>query len=76
MRDDLTALVCRCVEVRIIHHFAGAPTTKVEVTDGGYALRRVPGDEQFTILARKAWDGVTMRGEGKTIGEAVRKIHD
>ena len=76
MTDDLTALARRCVEIRVIHHFAGEPSSKVAAIDGGYTLREVPGDESFTILARKPWDGTAMRGEGKTIEEAVRNLHD
>jgi hypothetical protein len=36
----------------------------------------VPGDEHYIVLARGPWDGATMRGDGKTIEEAVRNLHE
>ena len=77
MPDDLADLARRCVEVRILHRFAGTPTTKVEhIGAKGVAWKTVPGDESFTILAWKPWDDATMHGEGQTIEEAVRNLHE
>ena len=78
MADDLADLARRCVEVRILHRFAGDPAAKVEhIGAKGVAWKTVPGDEHFTILVRRGpWDGAALRGDGKTIEEAMRNLHD
>ena len=76
MSDNLADLARRCREICVFHHFAGEPTPAVEYIDGGgITLRSVPGDEHFTILAQKAWGGAALRGDGRTVEEAVRNLH-
>lgn len=76
MSDDLADLARRSVEVRIIHHFAGSPTTQVAQGGVGFALKTVAGDEHYIVLAKGPRSRFTLRGDGKTIEEAVRNLHD
>ena len=76
MSDDLADLVRRSVEVRIIHHLAGSPTAQVAQEGGGFALKTVAGDEHYIVLAKGPWSRLALRGDGKTIEEAVRNLHD
>ena len=66
MSDDLADLARRCTEVRILHH----PRVASASTDVPFQ------PERFVVLARGLWDQHTMRGEGQTIEEAVRNLHD
>ena len=78
MPDDLADLARRCAEIRVIHRFAGDMTGKVEhISGGAIAMKEVPGDESFTILARRGpWDGAALRGDGRTLEEAMRDLHE